>query len=1261
MNAEEALAIIEETLRENRLSKLQRTVFCQAWNERSYLEMAHCLGYELGYIKQTGSQLWQLLSQAFDEKVTKHNLQQVVKRKVVRAVSQQTAKNSSRDRQPAAVGSGTAGTEFQRTTSVSGYASLPLPLMPPETISPLSPLSFPLPVSFTPKVDWGDAVDASAFYGRNTELALLKQWILDDRCRFVGLFGMGGIGKTTLSIALAKQIQEQFEYVIWRSLRNAPPLLDLLADLIQFLSSRQNTALPESLEGRIAVLLGYLRQHRCLIVLDNGETVMSQGDCNGGYLIGYEGYAQLWQAIGESSHQSSLILTSREKPKGIAAKEGKALPMRSLRLTGLSADIGQTLFNIKGDFTGTDADWRLLVEHYAGNPLALKMVAPVIQDLFDGQVADFMECLQEGTLVFSDIQDLLAQQVNRLSELEQQVMYWLAIARQPITLYELRSHFTPPVVLGQLLEALTSLERRCLINKTTSTLVGKTQTRFTLQPVVMEYLTDRLIEQVSHELQQPEELLSCEHPAPLLQTHALIQPQVKDYIRETQARLILQPVADRLLAGSSVLHLANQLRQIVVRHLRQRSLQGGYAGGNVINLLCQVGADLSDWDFSHLAIWNAYLRGVTLHRVNFTGADLAKSVFTETFSQVLTVAFSPDGKLLATGDVNHEIHVWQVADGKPLLSCTVDEGWVWSVAFSPNGRLLASSANRTVSLWDVQTGTCLQTFRGYTDRVFSVAFSPDGWLLATGSEDHLIRIWDIRTGQCQILAGHQDEVRSVSFAELSSPLTEARSTPQSPGWLLASGSFDGTVRLWDTATGNCLRVLAGHQHWVWSVAFSPDGQFLASGGSDRTLNLWDVSTGQCLKQLSGHEQQIRTVAFSRDGRTLASGSDDRTVRVWDYRTGECQRILSGHRSWISSVAFSPDNHLLASGSEDQSVRLWDGQTRLCVKMLQGYSNGVWSVAFDAQDQLLASGSQDRIVRLWDRQTGELRGSLQGHTSWIWSVVFSPRQPLLASGSEDRTIKLWDAQTQQLLQTLEGHQNAVLAVLFSPDGHTLFSGSLDGTIKLWSAQTGACRQTLSGHTGGVWCLALSSDGRLLASGSQDQTIKLWDVSQECCLKALVGHEGWIRSVAISPDRQTVISGSADGIVKLWRLDRETCYTLEAHRGPVLSVVFAPTGETFASCGTDGKIKLWDATTGECKQTVQGHDRWVRFLCYSADGQTLASCSQDETVKLWQVSQTLDFTPRTLRIPRPYEGMTIAQAMNLTPAQKTTLKMLGAVDS
>src|SRR5919202_437710 len=795
MNPEEALTIVEQALREDRLSKLQVTVFRHAWEEQSYQAIAKTSGYELGYVKQTGSQLWQLLSKAFGEKVTKSNVQLVLKRKA---------------------------REKGQELGVVG-ASHDSPLQELRITTNQQHIIEHRESKIQNRRDWGDAPDASVFYGRNQELVTLEQWIVQDGCRLIGLFGMGGIGKTSLSVKLAKQIQDEFECVIWRSLRNAPPLQELLADLIQLLAIQQNATRPDTLNGRILYLLDGLRQHRCLIVFDNVETIMQPGDRSGSYLAGYEDYGQLLKCLGETEHQSTLILTSREKPKEIAAIEGNSLPIRSMRLTGLCKSAVQNIFSVKGDFAGSSEQWRVLVEHYAGNPLALKIVACAIQDFFEANIANFLECLQQGTLVFGDVRDLIAHQIDRLSNLEQQVMYWLAINREPVTLPELRADFVPQVSLADLLEALSSLERRCLLDKATPTLIEQTGTLFTLQPVVMEYMTDRLIERVCIEFRgQGSEL--C-----LLKNHALIKAQAKDYIRETQIRLILKPAANRLLDASSKEKIEAKFKQIILELRGKSAQEPAYIAGNVLNLLCQLSSDLSGWDFSYLTVWQAYLSRVNLHHVNFAHADLRESVFTDKFSQILSVAFSPDGKFLATGDVNHEIHLWQVETGKELLTCKIDEGWVWSVAFSANGRFLASSANRTVNLWDVQTGQCLQTLQGYSDRVFSLAFSPDGRLLATGSEDHLVRIWEVKTGQLlTIFSGHTDEVRSVAFSPQSYtrhiPIQNPKSKIQNrTSYLLPSGSYGGTGPLWEVSTGECLRILQGHTRRVWSVAFSPDG------------------------------------------------------------------------------------------------------------------------------------------------------------------------------------------------------------------------------------------------------------------------------------------------------------------------------------------------------------------------------------------------------------------------------------------------------
>jgi len=377
------------------------------------------------------------------------------------------------------------------------------------------------------RVDWGEAVDVSIFYGRTEELATLERWIVEDRCRLVVLLGMGGIGKTSLTAKLGEQIREEFEYVVWRSLREAPPLQEILTSVIQFFSNQQETAadLPDSMSARITKLVEYLRNHRCLLILDNAESILQEGK-SGVYREGYEAYGDLLRRVGESSHQSCLVLTSREKPKELLAMEGDALPVRCWQMRGVQEGAALSILRAKGlQLTDAESQAAELVVRCGGNPLALKLIATTVRDLFAGDLAEF---LNEGAIAFDGVRDLLDQHFDRLSELEQSILYWLAINREPVSVQELLDDIVPSVPKMRLLEALRGLVGRSLIETSS--------TDFMLQNVVMEYVTSRLIEGMSDELKRDE--------LKLFNQYALIKATAKDYIRDTQVRLILQPIAE---------------------------------------------------------------------------------------------------------------------------------------------------------------------------------------------------------------------------------------------------------------------------------------------------------------------------------------------------------------------------------------------------------------------------------------------------------------------------------------------------------------------------------------------------------------------------------------------------------------------------------------------------------------------------------------------------------------------------------------------
>ncbi len=750
--------------------------------------------------------------------------------------------------------------------------------------------------------------------------------------RAVAILGLGGMGKTTLAASTARRLTEHFDAVIWRSLINAPTLEELLRPLLQHVQRTQGYAhAPVSVDEQLAHFCSYLQANRVLLVLDNMETILDEANA-GRFRAGYESYGQLIRQMIQRPHKSRLLFTSRERPNEFHRLEMDQATIHSLRLDGLDAAATSQILQQRGIHAAPD-DEAALRQRYSGNPLALKLVADTVKEIFDGDIELF---LTEEVLVFDDVRTVLDQQFDRLSPLEEDILLWLTVARTPLAAQELRSRLLQAPSQRALLEAIGALQRRSLIERRAH--------GFHLQNVVADYLTSLLIDQICAEIERGEIVR--------LHSHGLINAHADDDVRQSQVRLLLRPVAELTATRLGPAALVENLRDMLatLRMTAQRS--PSYAGGNLLNLLLHESSPITGLDASKIAIWHAYLRGVQLSDADFQEADLAHSVFNDTFGAVYSVAISPDGQLFAAGTADGEVRLWRMVDGQPLSIITGHHDSVWSIAFSPDGKSLASaSADKTARIWDMETLAPLHILRSHDAALQTIAFHPDGHLLATAGGDQIITLWHPQEGTIlRTLRGPTSWIRDLTFS--------------ADGRLLVCASADNHIYVWDVETGALRTTLTGHSSGVDCVALSPDGKTLASGGEDSTVLLWDLATGEIIARLMNHASAVRTVVFSPDGRSLATGGDDRTIRLWDVETAESYFVLLGHSNWVLSLAFTQDGEMLISGGEDQTIRAWNTATGEQRNSTQGYTNWVYCIDLSPDGRTLLSGNGDHLIRLW---------------------------------------------------------------------------------------------------------------------------------------------------------------------------------------------------------------------------------------------------------------------------------------------------------
>jgi WD40 repeat protein/transcriptional regulator with XRE-family HTH domain len=1077
--------------------------------------------------------------------------------------------------------------------------------------------------------DWGEAPRLNVLYGRSAELDTLKRWTVDERCRVVVLVGMGGIGKTALATQLAIEIATGFDFVYWRSLGLGLPPQFWLARAIAYLSDNQMTPAPEFGEA-LQQLTTLLRERRCLLVLDNFETVVESGASAAGYREDFAEYATIVRQLAQTNHESCLILTSREKPPGFGVLEGTRAPARSFRVDGLNVEASRALLQ-EVNLAADQSRWEMLVERYGGNALALRVVAESIDELFAGDVDAF---LTQTNAVFGDIRRLLDEHVQRLPPLELEILYWLAIEREPLSFAMLQARMLRGATRAETLEALEALRRRSLVEH------GDKTATFVLQPVIQDYIVDRIVETVAREL------ASDQHD--VVRRFPLVKGTAPDWVRSSQERFLGAAVLERLeVAYGSGEALERRFLQRLAWLRMQPPLEQGWEPGTLVNLLRLHRGHLQAVDLSGLHLRQVYLQQVEAQDASLAGAELAQSLVTDAFNFTRSVALSSDGTYLAAGTSNGEVRLWNVADRTPLLAVRAHTSMVFGLALSSSGQLASGGADGIIRLWRASDGGEAGSLVGHAGMVYGLVYSADGNLLFSSGLDGSVRIWDVRSGECHA------QLASDASAKLAVAVNEDRR-------FAVCGALDGALLIWDLVDQTSLTRFQGHAGPTRSVAVDASGTLMASAGDDGHFRLWRLPLGELLLDRDTGDGGIFQVAMSRDGRLCVTGSSNGTVRVWETATGMCVATLSEHANIVFSVGLTGDGSMAASGSLDGTIRLWSVASARCTATIHSYMGGVRTISMSGQGDRFATGSVDGTVRLWATRSGALESTLRPQRGALMSVKLSvDARRLVIAGNGP--VQLWSVSPAQRLSSLSGHRGMVYGLALPNDASKLATAGVDGTLRLWDLSTGERASILASFGSPINNIAISGDGRLLAAAVLGHAFELWSIDDKVQIASLpMGRGGTSWGIALSEDGRVLAGGGEDGQVHVWDVaSKRLIRTLQAHTGGALSCALTRDGHRLATSGGDGQVRLWSVDSGEAIATWHEHVGGVWAVDISRDGQWLVSGGLDGTVRVWNADKPDGVHVR--RPDRPYERMDITGLTGVTDAQRVALLSLGAVET
>jgi WD40 repeat protein len=550
----------------------------------------------------------------------------------------------------------------------------------------------------------------------------------------------------------------------------------------------------------------------------------------------------------------------------------------------------------------------------------------------------------------------------------------------------------------------------------------------------------------------------------------------------------------------------------------------------------------------------------------------------------------------------------------------------------------------------------IQTLEGHSNDVITLSFSPNDKQLASGSWDRTIRIWDTATGTClQTFKGHSGHIQTIAFSP--------------NGKQLASGSRDFTIRVWDAATGEIIQILEGHAARVTAIAFSFDGEQLIYSSEDGTIRLWNLTTGETVF-LGSHSGEIRSIALSPDGKQLASGSEDATIKLWDITKGSSLKCFKGHSYGVTMIAFSPDSKemlMLASASQDQTVRIWDAATGATIQVIET-GQMIRCIIFSPDGKQLISGADDATVRIWDiiNNVAVPAQILSGHILPIYALAISSNNKQLASGSCDRTIRIWDLAIEVTTPTSKNDPVKDSYFVSSPDSKLLaFVVRQRKALHIWDFVTESTIMTSVCFPGMISQMKFSPDSKQLLCSTTDDMFVVLDVATGANIHTLKRADPYVLKLwvdfALSSHSQQLVFATKNNLVKVWSfITQAVTQTFVGHSDTITVVAFLTNNIRIVSGSLDRTVRIWDLATGLIVHTLQGHAAGINSVIFSHDDKQLVSHSFDQTFRIWDIATGENLhilkhggMTRLLSLPTDTLVMTEQGGLEMIPLQDDTI--------